>query len=122
MKFKFIFNIPVNRLRDVDLRGLLNDALAEFIGEREPAEAFVAKRYPDGYCGDHRRDNEKIQEVTNRLIAAQAMRATLDTPDTEECDADDDCPTCPHLDVCQDAHDWLAAWGDASAGVSRRGR
>ena len=100
MKFKFIFNIPVNRLRDVNLRGLLNDALAEFIGEREPAAAYVAKRYPDGYTGDHNRDNEKIQEVTDRLITAKVMRATLDTLDKTDCDANDDCPTCPYLDEC----------------------
>lgn len=104
MKLKLVFNLPKKLRRDVNILALFNDALAEFIGERDPAKDYVAKRYPDGYCGDHTRDNEKIMEVVDRLQVAKSIRSTMDfTGENEECDANDDCPSCPLEDMCDDA-------------------
>lgn len=123
MKIKFQMTVPERTMQSsgsrVGIRQLLRDALADFIGERMPPENFVAMWYPDGYLGDHAKDAAKIKEVTDRLRVAGALEASLDLVNIEGCDANDDCPGCPHQDDCDDPAAELyrdEMWQDGGAG------
>lgn len=60
-----------------EVRYLLMDALYEFAAHRTPENEYVAKRYPKGYCGDHKRDNEKLIEVIKRVKTAREMHSNI---------------------------------------------
>jgi len=57
-------NEDVEEINIINISHLLMDALYEYRIHRGPTpEAYVARRYPDGFCGDKRNDAQKIEDV-----------------------------------------------------------
>ena len=62
---------------ETKIRFLLMEAIYEFGRVRTPAAEYVARRYPEGYLGDHDRDADKIKEVTSRTTLARELHSGL---------------------------------------------
>ncbi len=72
-KFTIELELPDSVSREV-VKNLLADALGEFRKIRNPPTEYVAKRYPEGYCGDHKRDAAKVAEVADRINLATLLK------------------------------------------------
>ena len=73
------FEVPdevANKIaHEKDVQLLLLDALGEFAGKREPAEAYVCQRYPDKLNDQW---DKKVKQVKGRTELARGMRQIID--------------------------------------------